>query len=295
VDNMSSDIRVSLEGSSGYLSLKWPTYPDESKLTEASNVKDISLKNSNGEVIVAASGTSLFSFSKLYGPIKYMADISVSGSHNDNVHISSDNNEASANLNVSPGDKVHVEMYYAYENGDFKSNKVSSDETVSSTFTLPAYGSSQGTVQDWCSRFGFVDFRTEITTDPGKANTFTITDSSGISYSPGSTVTLSNSSQRISIVYYTEAEATIEIRDSYTEDNKKLTLVATPDGGSTFSYWDYPTDISGISIEPSGNSIKISVDGNATPSSQFTVTANSSRTSKTVTIYVSEALTLSYS
>ena len=278
VDNMSSDIRVSLEGSSGYLSLKWPTYPDESKLTEASNVKDISLKNSNGEVIVAASGTSLFSFSKLYGPIKYMADISISGYHNETVHISSDNNEASTNLNVSPGDKVHVEMYYAYENGDFKSNKVSTDESVTSSVILP---NNVNELESWCNRFEFASYRTAKPDNQHPSGSFEIKDSNGAILIPGNTVTITNANYSITITYYS-SDPKIDV--IATKINDIEISVKSKCEDSSFDRWSVE-DIAGISYSDNKTDPLSVYLEDKTITGSFTVTGyNDNGQSSSVTI-----------
>ncbi|MBR4422279.1 MAG: transglycosylase domain-containing protein, partial [Erysipelotrichaceae bacterium] len=101
IENMSDNYKVSL-GENGDITIEWPEYPDESKLEEAGDVKDISLKNAAGDVIVAATGTSLFDYTKLYGPIRYMADITISGSQAYNEHIKSKDKKIGKKLNLNP-------------------------------------------------------------------------------------------------------------------------------------------------------------------------------------------------
>ncbi len=291
VENMSSDIKVELDGTSGYLKLKWPTYPDESKLKEASNTKDISLKNSNGEVVVSASGTCLFSFSKLYGPIKYMADITISGNHNETIHISNDDNEASANLNISPGDKVHVEMYYAYESGDFKSNKVSADQSVTTSLYLP---NSASELESWCSRYDFAHY-SEVDASPGhEAGTFEIKDSNNATLIPGTTVTISNSGYQIYVTYYRKLNPTIKITPT-TNGNNTATITASCTQ-STFSGWNYDDEAAGLHFNTSTNDEKtyseltISVDAGTTIDSYTVTAANNSGQSDSVTFRVQDGV-----
>ncbi len=291
VDNISSDIKVELDGGSGYLRMKWPTYPDESKLKDASNVKDISLRNSNGEVIVAASGTSLFSFSKLYGPIKYMADVTVSGRNNNTQHITSDTNEASANLSVSPGDKVHVDMYYAYETGNFKSNVVSADQTVTAYLTLPSAGYSKADLENWCANNPFATLTTAKKDDNHPAGSFTMVDSNGVTHNYGEQLTI-NSSLRLTITYYTEPDHNLSIIAVTSEDHKSAKLTVQYDSDSKWSGWNISGNSSSFNISGTDNEeLSILVAGTE---GSITVYANTDNKQASATVSInSEDQTLS--
>ena len=247
VDNL-SDFKASLNGS--VLDLTWSEYPDKNKLSEAGTTKDISLKNSSGEVIVAASGVSLFDYTRLYGPIKYKADITVSGAHNYTRKAESSDNHYSENLDISPGDKVTVDGYYAYENGNFTSNKISQSATLSATIAFPSNGIKQDALKAWTDNYSYVHFSTEQS--DSKAGTYSIKGSDGDTYTPGNTYTINNNVE-FNITYYVEEEKEYKLTFTVTGNHESSPNVLTCtisdiDNYSEFDDWDV-TDDDAIRIE----------------------------------------------
>ncbi len=277
-----SDFSIDVDSA---LTIKWSEYPDPSKLETASGVKDISLRSSSGEVIVAATGTCLFDYTKLYGPIRYMADVTVNG---ETKHIVSKDNKTSVNLHASPGDKVKVEGYYAYEGGNFTSNKISKEKTVTATITLPKKGSSYEDVQDWCSRYDFVTFKSERTSDQKLLNKgFIIEDKNGNEMEYGQQINVNSSSFKLTVTYYVEIDHNLSIIWTVSNSGKTLNLEAKYDDYSEFGIWDYPDpdSMEGISFNEDGTSLTITVNSHATQTSFF-VTATTDYKSATITVYV---------
>ena len=282
IENMSSDFKVELDGNNGSLKITWPEYPDKSKLEESSDVKDISLRSSSGEVILAASGKCLFDFTKLYGPIKYMADITVSGNHSSNDHVAVSENSYGTILNVSPGDKVHVDVYYGFEKGNITSNKGSFDQTAESRITFPAVGSSLESVQNWANNYGFVNVVTEK--DSSKAGSFTIRGSNNSVYDPGSTITMNNTGLTITITYYQEQDHTLSLATSYNENQDTVYITASYDSDSSFGNWSYDTLPSGISASVEDtNKIKFTIS-NSEISGEIRVYASTNRKEDSISI-----------
>ena len=273
IENMSSDVSVELDGTSGRLTLEWPKYPDESKLDEASGVKDISLKNASGEVIVAASGTSLFDYTRLYGPIRYMADITVSGNHSSSEHVVIDDDDYSASLDISPGDKVHVDMYYGYEKGSTNSNKVSKDLTATAYYTLPGAGSSRSDLENWCNNNYFATF-VEVKRDNNHpAGSFTLVDSNGVTRNYGEQITINDTSLKITVTYYVEPDHSLSVVPSSSGDHRTITLAPQYDSDSTWEGWSYDKDDHDFDFKTEGEKLIVSINGD-TESGSTTVTAS---------------------
>ena len=270
------------------ITIKWTEYPDKNKLDTAASVKDISLRNSSGEVIIAASGTCLFDYTKLYGPIRYMADVTVNG---ETTHIVSKENKYDMSIHASPGDKVKVEGYYAYESGAFTSNKISKEKTITATISVTTDTSLSG-LQNWANRYDFISFTTETTNDYSKVNTYRIVDQNGNSLSPGQSVTVSDPNYRISVTYYVEKEHSLDLVPTKSSDGKTLNITASMDADSTFDEWKY-SEIEGLSFSENGNTLSITVNG-IESSTSFTVTAYSAYgdgqgKEASMTVYVSVA------
>lgn len=122
VEAMTSDPSVSVN--SGTIDIKWPEYKDADKMKVADEQIDISLKRSDGTVILEKSGHRLFDYSWVYGPVRYKAEIRINGERYGDV-IKSENNEYKIeNVPVNPGDTIEVLCYYGYENKDIDSNKI---------------------------------------------------------------------------------------------------------------------------------------------------------------------------
>ncbi len=235
IEPLSGSYSIEL-GDNGDLFIEWPKYPDETKLEEASDVKDISLKKGD-EVIVAATGKCLFDYTKLYGPIRYMADIFINGSNIDHVVTKDDN--YSRILDLDPGDQVAVEIYYGYKNGDTTSNKARFEQKADLSFTVPDRDSSRDRVESWASRYGFIDFVVEQTSTLSDINTFMVTDGSNrLEY--GATYHVTDSSARYTCTYYVEKDHTLNVAVAYgNDDNRSVSLSPSFDEGSTFDRWEY--------------------------------------------------------
>ncbi|MBQ2582590.1 MAG: transglycosylase domain-containing protein [Erysipelotrichaceae bacterium] len=269
----------------GYkLKLKWAEYPEKNKTEESTGVKDISLIGSDGNVVVAASGTNLFDYTKLYGPIKYMADITVEGRNSKKEHVAVGENEYSKSLSLSPGDKVTVEGYYAYEKGNFTSNKEKKTFTVSETLTFPANGSSLTSVNSWASAYSYISV--ETVKDDFQSGTFTIRDSDGKTYDPGATVIV-DSNITFTITYYVDEEHTLDFAVSTNESGTAITVSASFDGGSEFSGWDYSGVPDGVSVTQDGTKLRVSVSEDSDTGS-FIATASTDKMSKKIRIVISQ-------
>ena len=281
IENLSDfDIKVD-----SALTIKWAEYPDKNKLDTASSVKDISLRNSSGEVIIAATGTCLFDYTKLYGPIRYTADVTINGN---TEHITSKENKYDMNLHASPGDKVKVEGYYAFENGSFASNKISKEATITATIQIPSSNASQSDVENWASRYDFVTYKTEMTNDPALLNRrFKAVDQSGNELSAGQSITVNNSSFKVTITYYVERDHTLSIVTNSSNNGKTLNLTAQYDEYSDFNDCDY-NSIDGLSFTENGSQLSISVNGTPTATS-FVVKASTNYKSSNITIYIHTA------
>ena len=269
----------------GYkLKLKWAEYPEKNKTEESTGVKDISLIGSDGNVVVAASGTNLFDYTKLYGPIKYMADITVEGRNSKKEHVAVGENEYSKSLSLSPGDKVTVEGYYAYEKGNFTSNKEKKTFTVSETLIFPANGSSLTSVNNWASAYSYISV--ETIKDDVQSGTFTIRDSDGKTYDPGATVIV-DSNITFTITYYVDEEHTLDFAVSTNESGTAITVSASFDGGSEFSGWDYSGVPDGVSVTQDGTKLRVSVSEDSDTGS-FIATASTDKMSKKIRIVISQ-------
>ena len=271
-------------GENGDISIKWPKYPDETKLEEAADIKDISLKNSSGDVVVAATGACLFDYTKLYGPIRYIADIRISGSQNHHEVIKSDSHKLGKVLDVSPGDKVTIELYYGYDSGDTTSNKVKFEEIVDLSITIPEEGSSRSELEDWADRYSFIDFEVKTTSDKSLIGTFEVTDGSK-KYKPGTSVHLEDSDIRLTCTYYTEKDHTLNIVPTYHDDKKTIILTASYDEGSDFEGWSYDY-IDGLDFSKKDDKLTITIEDNDIDDVSFTVIAETDKKEASIKIRV---------
>ncbi|MCR4633999.1 MAG: transglycosylase domain-containing protein [Erysipelotrichaceae bacterium] len=275
-----SDFDISVDSA---LTMRWAEYPDKSKLETASGVKDISLRNSSGEVIIAASGTCLFDYTKLYGPIKYMADVTVNGK---TEHIKSDDDKKSVSLHANPGDKVKVEGYYAFESGSFSSNKISKEATVTASIKIPT-DASQSRMEEWSNQYDFITFKTEATSNHDLLNKkYKVTDQNGNELQQGTSITVDNSSFRLTVTYYREKDHTLSIVATSSGNGMSIKLVPQFDADSSFESWDlrYVPDVINSSVS-GDNSLTLTLKADAYET-QFVVTANTDYKSANITIFV---------
>ena len=192
------------------LSLDWTKYPDEKALQEVSDTKDTSLKTSSGEVIVPSTGKVLFDYSWIYGPIRYMADITVESANGTiNRYSASSNDEKStvAIGDIRDGAKIKADFYYQYEKSSITSEKetVSLNQEVSNrNITIPSVGSSLSTVQDWCNKNN-VELIIKEEDTSHTAGIFSVYDSSSKEYTPGQSYEIKLTT-KLTCTYYQEAK-----------------------------------------------------------------------------------------
>jgi len=261
--------------------MKWSEYPDKNSLDTAAGTKDISLRNSAGEVVVAATGTCLFDYTKLYGPIRYMADVTINGN---TEHIVSKENKYDMVLHANPGDKIKVEGYYAFEHGSFTSNKISKEATVTATITIPK-NASQAEMETWCNRYDFVTFKTETTSDPALLNKkYKVVDQTGSELSQGQSINVENSGFRLTVTYYVERDHILNLVTSSLDGGKSIRISANSEGDPIT--WYYGGMPGFISASDEGMSIIFSVTGQPDDDYEFVVTCESDYKTAQITIYV---------
>ncbi len=276
-----SDFKISVDSA---LTIKWAEYPDKNKLDTASSTKDISLRNSSGEVVVAATGTCLFDYTKLYGPIRYMADVTINGS---TEHITSKDNKKDMVLHASPGDKVKVEGYYAYEHGSFTSNKITREATITATITIPK-NATLSEMEEWASRYDFVSFKTETTKDANLlSQKYKVVDQNGNELKKGQNVTVDNSSFKLRVTYYIEKEHVLNLVTSSLDGGESIRITANTDGDAVKNwYYDDMPDFVSASIADDKMSIKFSITGEPDDDYEFVVTCETESKTARITIYV---------
>ena len=108
--------------SDGSVACEWDEYPDPERMSRSDGTMDISLRNSNGDVIVEAYGAKLFDWSWVYGPIRYRARISQNGETLG--EITSETNTASQTFDLKPDTDTQACGFYVYENSGESSNEV---------------------------------------------------------------------------------------------------------------------------------------------------------------------------
>lgn len=124
--------------SDGTVTLEWTAYPDSSKVGEEAvedSTMDISLYDDDGNLLVEAYGTRLFSWTWVYGPICYRARISQNGTVI--AELSSNTESSTQEVDLAPDTDTEACGYYAYETAGGGSNE------VCVTFHTPAdYGAT---------------------------------------------------------------------------------------------------------------------------------------------------------
>lgn len=278
VENISSinsdNVIISNTGSNVGIKLIWPEYPDKTMLEEASDTKDISLRDSSGNVIIAATGKSLFSYSKLYGTIKYMADITVDSY---TEHVVSNENSAGVTINASPGDSISVSMYYGFENTEYVSNKETYETKTTLTITMPSQNASRDTVKTWADQYSFVYYDEDYSSTP---NTYSI-NTAGYEYDKRYNM---ESATRIDVVYHLEKSITL----TPTSGGTSISIGASVSDGSTVT-WSNDSNSANYGITTNGNNYTISLKNESTDiNDSFTVTATSGSVVESITINVVE-------
>ena len=103
--------------------LDWSSYPDPSRLEQAENTMDISLRDGAGNVLVSAYGNRLFDWSWVYGPIRYKARISQNGQTV--AELTSEESSLSAEVeDLKPDTDTEACGFYAFEKSETASNEV---------------------------------------------------------------------------------------------------------------------------------------------------------------------------
>ena len=210
-----------------------------------------------------------------------MADVTVNGT---TEHVVSKENKYDMTLHASPGDKVKVEGYYAFEHGSFTSNKLSDEATITATITIPS-NASYSEMEAWAGRYDFVTFKTETTDDVSLLNRrYRVFDQNGNELSPGQSINVNNSAFRITVTYYVEREHTLSLVPTSSGDGKNMTIAVQSD--TPFTYWDISTSDPGISFSSDESApLFISIVG-APSVTSFSVTAHTEYKAATMTIYV---------
>lgn len=258
---------------SGYdLNLEWPTYPNADQLEDHDDTYDISLKKSDGSILVAAEGTRLFDYSWLYGTVVYKADIYVDNNKIDTV-VSNDGNttyeiKSALRASGSNNPKVEVVFYYAFESSDKKSNtkSVEISANTASTFAFPDT-LSPSTMESKLKDGGIVTITTVETKDgatssnDGQVKEVKITKSSNsVSvYTPGTnsgdsiTVNVFNSS---AIIYVYKYDFSVSI----TKSNDEKTLTSSVTDADSYE-WKITHNNVTTTDTTSGSSITLSESG----------------------------------
>ncbi len=218
------DANVDLVESTGVLTIDWPKYPNENALGDRNDVKDISLK-SGSEVIVAASGKVLFDKSWIYGPVKYMADITVTSNGSSNkMHVKSDEDSYTTKLSLANGDKVTVDCYYGFDNGSGTSNADTETFVIKNAakrFTVPSadYIGSYDKMKTWATNNG-IAFVEDPTENADSVGTFYVTDGYS-SYTYGNEV-VEVDGYTYTLVYRTKKEVSHEIKYTLINGNDNV-------------------------------------------------------------------------
>lgn len=231
LQDMSEDIKVSYDG--GVLTVKWPEYPDKNATAKSfeHKSKDISLKSSSGEVIVAASGTCLFDKSWVYGAVMYGCDVTVNGK---TESYKSDDNKKEISMHLNGGDTVKVSGYYMYANGGQKSNSKSESIKITESVVIPAASSSRDQVRAWADRYSYVSYTEEENID--MAGTFTVKNKNDGNIPYGSVYEISDSSDVLKVKYYYANGLDLEVKITDDGTNYILTAKAINDYGRSVIY-----------------------------------------------------------
>ncbi len=219
VEALSSDPSVSYDN--GKLTINWPTYPNADALTEASKDLDISLKRADGSTIISATGTRLFDYTWIYGPIKYKAEIKVNGN---NQTVVSDSNSNTFDVSANPGDTITACAYYGYEKLNVSSTqrcvevKVE-DKTIS--ISIPDT-SDADSIKNYLISLGAADSNISIVNKQGTSNSIVVTNDSGHTYSTGvsETTTQSQLAKMKFTITVTTVNQELTLTRSTTSDGK---------------------------------------------------------------------------
>ncbi|MDO4500046.1 MAG: transglycosylase domain-containing protein [Erysipelotrichaceae bacterium] len=260
VESVPSDPTIAYDKATAKLTINWPKYPDEEKLKVAEENIDISLKRSDGSVVLPCEGKRLFDYSWVYGPIRYKAEIKVNGNVVNTVTSETESN--TYDLIASPGDEITVCIFYAYENLDISSSqKYTSvkviDEEV--TYTIPV-DSDPNVIVNYLRKIGAqAEIIEKIADATHSAGTIEIT-CNDVPYTIGSSYRNKESELRamnFKITCYSAPAVKISLTSGAITEGKVTVSAANSTGAIT---WSASASNSGaLSFENNGTSIVIDV------------------------------------
>ena len=258
VAELDKNCEVEIDAETGALTINWTPYPDKNQLEQATNVKDISLRNSSGDVIIAASGNCIFDYTKLYGPIKYKADIKISGSTEEEKNIKVSEDHYGEILHFNPGDIIDIDLYYGYDSdiAEINSNKISFQEKAKTTVVIPTSG-SLNEIQNWAQAYSFFAFKKEATDSKELIDTFIVTDALNNPITDRE-LTIEDNDELYIVTYYVEKEHTLSVVLSTSDNKRKITLLAKIDSDSKFIDWNY-NERNNVSFHKNGNKLEIDI------------------------------------
>ena len=297
IEQLSGEFKASFNGVTGELTLNWPTYPDESKLQVASEEMDISLKRSDGSVIKEATGTRLFDYSWVYGPIRYKADIKRNGNVVETV--TSENKDMVHKIEYTFGDQFEICGYYAYQDRDVKSNSACKTFTIADeelSVTVPDSKKPLASIQEWAKAIGIeLVYETIPTTDTSLVNTSVILNEKNENIT-GKTMKMKQSEiakASWTCQTYTLEDAKIEISgvpDSPISKGIEVTLNANtnlPNPNDSNYSWTVMAE--GIRLKDgTGSKIVFTTEGSGKYEITVTYDTSGKKVSATVSITVSE-------
>ena len=209
--------------STGKMVLKWSDYPDASKLTIASTELDLSRELAGKWV--QSTGTRIFDWTWLYGPIRYQADIYINDKLTET--ITSENSTYEYKVQMNPGNKIKACGYYIYEKARTTSNQLCTEWQVEDkdiSLTAPNQSAVKSTIQSWAdeNKITNIKFVEKNTTEMALANTNEMVIK--VTNKDGSVETFSNSST------FTVKESLIsEVQIEVTIYNYKVEVEETPE------------------------------------------------------------------
>lgn len=155
-----NNLDVTLDAA-GNVQIKFPVYPDASKLEIAPEHKDISLNE--GGKYVEAYGKRIFDWTWVYGRILYKGKITI---NNNVVHeFNSESETYNSTIALQPGQLINVCGYYGYGNLEVNSNQVCREFTIEDkdiTFTVPNNKATRTDIETFAQTYGITTTFTEV-------------------------------------------------------------------------------------------------------------------------------------
>lgn len=188
----------------GTFSFQWAAYPDASKLEVASHTKDISLYDSAGNLLKAATGNRAFDYSWITGAVKYKARVSQNG--NSIGEVTSDSETASQTFeNMEGNTETEVCGYYQYETSGTASNEVCTTFVTPETdVTVPSSTAKLSEVQNWAAQYGItMGTSAQVASEEHPDGTLEIISSDGTNIT-GQVIKKNALPSSITVISYTE-------------------------------------------------------------------------------------------